>query len=161
MVKKRRLTNSLGTLGKIISFIPDTTELIGKGMENTRPIVEKYMDQRHQRQENLRRLDDVVNIPVDDAKAHIEKQGFIVTTIPARADKNYADFNLNEVITMSPKSGKYPQGSLVKLYFADVNMLEKSQELKDKDTLRTVEFNQKVADTIENIKQIKFPFNRK
>ncbi|ONH63377.1 hypothetical protein A9Y58_01358 [Streptococcus parauberis] len=160
MVKKRRLTNSLGTLGKVISFIPDTTELIGKGMENTRPIVEKYMDQRHQRQENLRRLDDVVNISLDDAKAHIEKQGFIVATIPARPDKHYADCKLNEVITMSPKSGKYPQGSLVKLYFADLNMLEKSQELRDKVTLRSVEFNQKVADAIENVKHIKFPFNK-
>ncbi|OHY30439.1 hypothetical protein BI362_03995 [Streptococcus parauberis] len=160
MVKKRRLTNSLGTLGKVISFIPDTTELIGKGMENTRPIVEKYMDQRHQRQENLRRLDDVVNISLDDAKAHIEKQGFIVATIPARPDKHHADCKLNEVITMSPKSGKYPQGSLVKLYFADLNMLEKSQELRDKDTLRSVEFNQKVADAIENVKHIKFPFNK-
>lgn len=160
MVKKRRLTNSLGTLGKVISFIPDTTELIGKGMENTRPIVEKYMDQRHQRQENLRRLDDVVNISLDDAKAHIEKQGFIVCTIPARPDKHYADCKLNEVITMSPKSGKYPQGSLVKLYFADLNMLEKSQELRDKDTLHSVEFNQKVADAIENVKHIKFPFNK-
>ncbi|KHD46690.1 PASTA domain-containing protein [Streptococcus hongkongensis] len=161
MVKKRRLTNSLGALGKLISVIPDTTELIGKGMDNTRPIVEKYMDQRHQRQENLRRLDDVINIPLEDAKAHLEKQGFIVASIPARPDKHLADFRLNEVVAMSPKSGKYPQGSLIKLYFADINVLEKSTELRDKDTLRTVEFNQKVADTIDNVKHIRFPFNRK
>lgn len=73
MVKSRRFTKSLGTFGKMISIIPDTTELIGKAMDNTRPIVEKHMEQRQQKQENLRIIDDVINLSVDDAKAHLEK----------------------------------------------------------------------------------------
>lgn len=44
MAKLSKFSKSLGAFGKIISVIPDTTELIGKGMDNTRPIIEKYMD---------------------------------------------------------------------------------------------------------------------
>ncbi|MGI1782505.1 PASTA domain-containing protein, partial [Streptococcus uberis] len=82
MAKLSKFSKSLGAFGKIISVIPDTTELIGKGMDNTRPIIEKYMDQRQARQESLRTVDDVINLPLDQAKEHLEKQGFVVASIP-------------------------------------------------------------------------------
>ena len=37
----KKLTKSLGPIGKLISIIPDTTELIGKAIDNSRPINEK------------------------------------------------------------------------------------------------------------------------
>jgi len=160
MVRARKFTKSFGTLGKIISIIPDSTELIGKGIDNTRPIVEKYMDQRHQRHENLRKVDDVLNLPLDEAKAHLEKSGFVVASIPAKADKKWIDSRLNEVVIMSPKSSKQPLGSLVKLYYVTIDTLEKSQAIKDSETLRHVEFNQKIADSFDHLKNIHFPFNK-
>lgn len=39
----KKLTKSLGPIGKLISIIPDTTELIGKAIDNSRPIIEKNL----------------------------------------------------------------------------------------------------------------------
>lgn len=45
----KKLTKSLGSIGKLISIIPDTTELIGKAIDNSRPIIEKELDRRHEK----------------------------------------------------------------------------------------------------------------
>lgn len=161
MARSRKLTKSLGALGKIISVIPDTTELIGKGMDNTRPIIEKYMDQRQARQEYLRTVDDVINLPLDQAKEHLEKQGFVVASIPAKPDKKWLTASINEVVSMSPRAGRHRLGSLVKLYYVTIEVLEKSQSLLDQDNLKKVERNQKIADTLETVKHIKMPFGKK
>lgn len=161
MAKLSKFSKSLGAFGKIISVIPDTTELIGKGMDNTRPIIEKYMDQRQARQESLRTVDDVINLPLDQAKEHLEKQGFVVATIPVRPDKKWLKASLDEVVIMSPHSGKLPVGSLVKLYYVTYDVFEKSQEILDQDNLKKVERNQKIADTLETVKHIKMPFGKK
>ena len=161
MARSRKLTKSLGALGKIISVIPDTTELIGKGMDNTRPIIEKYMDQRQARQESLRTVDDVINLPLDQAKEHLEKQGFVVASIPAKPDKKWLTASINEVVSMSPRAGRHRLGSLVKLYYVTTEVLEKSQSLLDQDNLKKVERNQKIAGTLETVKHIKMPFGKK
>lgn len=161
MVKISKFSKSLGAFGKIISVIPDTTELIGKGMDNTRPIIEKYMDQRQARQERLRTIDDVINLPLDQAKEHLEKQGFVVASIPAKPDKKWLTASINEVVSMSPRTGRHRLGSLVKLYYVTTEVLEKSQSLLDQDNLKKVERNQKIADTLETVKHIKMPFGKK
>ncbi|KHD41032.1 PASTA domain-containing protein [Streptococcus uberis] len=161
MAKLSKFSKSLGAFGKIISVIPDTTELIGKGMDNTRPIIEKYMDQRQARQERLRTIDDVINLPLDQAKEHLEKQGFVVASIPAKPDKKWLTASINEVVSMSPRTGRHRLGSLVKLYYVTTEVLEKSQSLLDQDNLKKVERNQKIADTLETVKHIKMPFGKK
>ncbi|MGG8342803.1 PASTA domain-containing protein [Streptococcus uberis] len=161
MAKLSKFSKSLGAFGKIISVIPDTTELIGKGMDNTRPIIEKYMDQKQAREEKLKSLDNVINLPVEEARQHLEKQGFVVATIPVRPDKKWLKASLDEVVIMSPRSGKLPVGSLVKLYYVTYDVLEKSQEILDQDNLKKVERNQKIADTLETVKHIKMPFGKK
>lgn len=45
----KKLIKSLGPIGKLISIIPDTTELIGKAIDNSRPIIEKELDRRHEK----------------------------------------------------------------------------------------------------------------
>lgn len=45
----KKLTKSLEPIGKLISIIPDTTELIGKAIDNSRPIIEKELDRRHEK----------------------------------------------------------------------------------------------------------------
>lgn len=161
MVKISKFSKSLGVFGKIISIIPDTTEIIGKGLDNGRPIVEKYMDQKQAREEKLKSLDNVINLPVEEARQHLEKQGFVVATIPVRPDKKWLKASLDEVVIMSPRSGKLPVGSLVKLYYVTYDVLEKSQEILDQDNLKKVERNQKIADTMETVKHIKMPFGKK
>ncbi|CAM4078614.1 hypothetical protein AT575_03565 [Streptococcus penaeicida] len=161
MVKISKFSKSFGVFGKIISIIPDTTEIIGKGLDNGRPIVEKYMDQKQAREEKLKSLDNVINLPVEEARQHLEKQGFIVATIPVRPDKKWLKASLDEVVIMSPRSGKLPVGSLVKLYYITYDVLEKSQEILDQENLRVVERNQKIADTFDSFKHIKLPFSRK
>lgn len=161
MVKISKFSKSLGVFGKIISIIPDTTEIIGKGLDNGRPIVEKYMDQKQAREEKLKSLDNVINLPVEEARQHLEKQGFVVATIPVRPDKKWLKASLDEVVIMSPRSGKLPVGSLVKLYYVTYDVLEKSQEILDQENLRVVERNQKIADTLETVKHIKMPFGKK
>ncbi|AUC25887.1 PASTA domain-containing protein [Streptococcus uberis] len=161
MVKISKFSKSLGVFGKIISIIPDTTEIIGKGLDNGRPIVEKYMDQKQAREEKLKSLDNVINLPVEEARQHLEKQGFVVATIPVRPDKKWLKASLDEVVIMSPRSGKLPVGSLVKLYYVTYDVLEKSQEILDQDNLKKVERNQKIADTLETVKHIKMPFGKK
>lgn len=161
MVKISKFSKSLGVFGKIISIIPDTTEIIGKGLDNGRPIVEKYMDQKQAREEKLKSLDNVINLSVEEARQHLEKQGFVVATIPVRPDKKWLKASLDEVVIMSPRSGKLPVGSLVKLYYVTYDVLEKSQAIFDQENLRTVERNQKIADTFESFKHIKLPFGRK
>ncbi|MGT2932697.1 PASTA domain-containing protein [Streptococcus catagoni] len=161
MLKKGRLIKSLGALGKMIAIIPDTTELISKGMDNTRPIVEKFIDQRQERHKHLRSVDNVINLAVIEAKEHLEKQGFVVATIPARADKKYVTSTLNEVVAMSPRGGKRNVGSLIKLYYINLDVLEKSQKLLEEHNLKAVERNQKISDSLENLKHIKIPFGKK
>lgn len=161
MVKISKFSKSLGVFGKIISIIPDTTEIIGKGLDNGRPIVEKYMDQKQAREEKLKSLDNVINLPVEEARQHLEIQGFVVATIPVRPDKKWLKASLDEVVIMSPRSGKLPVGSLVKLYYVTYDVLEKSQEILDQDNLKKVERNQKIADTLETVKHIKMPFGKK
>lgn len=77
----------------------------------------------------LRTIDDVINLPVDQAQAHLEQLGFVVATIPAKPHKKWLHSNLNEVVAMSPKSGKYKIGSLIKLYYITVDVLEKKSRL--------------------------------
>ncbi|MCK1240087.1 PASTA domain-containing protein [Streptococcus uberis] len=161
MVKISKFSKSLGVFGKIISIIPDTTEIIGKGLDNGRPIVEKYMDQKQAREEKLKSLDNVINLPVEEARQHLEKQGFVVATIPVRPNKKWLKASLDEVVIMSPRSGKLPVGSLVKLYYVTTEVLEKSQSLLEQDNLKKVERNQKIADTLETVKHIKMPFGKK
>ncbi|WP_218654337.1 PASTA domain-containing protein, partial [Streptococcus pluranimalium] len=103
---KLKLSRKLGTLGRLFSIIPDTTAIIGKTIENSRPIIEKHMDQRHERQMTLVKIDNVVNLPLEEARQHLKNQGFTVSSIPAKPAKKYATARENEVVQMSPKSGK-------------------------------------------------------
>lgn len=157
----KKIKKSLGAVGKLISFIPDTTEVIGKTIDNTRPIIEKHMEYQHAKTMNIIHLDDVINLPVDKAQEHLEHLGFVVATLPIKPHKKWVTAHINEVVAMSPKSGKHRIGSLVKLYYVTIDVIEKSQELLDQENLRAVERNQKLADTVDSLKKIKLPFAKK
>lgn len=161
MAKSKKRLRLLGAVSKVFTLIPDTIELIGKGIDNTRPIVEKYMDQRLEKQRGMRNLDNVINLPLGQAKQHLESLGFVVAAIPAKPAKHYRNAELEEVVAMSPKHGKQALGSLVKLYYITSEGRQKSQALFDQETLKNIERNQKIADTFNQLKDIPLPFKRK
>lgn len=37
----KRIRKALGVVGKLMSIVPDTTEIIGKTIDNSRPIISK------------------------------------------------------------------------------------------------------------------------
>ncbi|MGT2935470.1 PASTA domain-containing protein [Streptococcus castoreus] len=156
----KKIRKALGAVGKIMSIIPDATEIIGKTIDNSRPIIEKHMEQKHERKMQLRVIDDVIGLPVDEAQTHLERRGFVVATLPVKPHKKWLRHNLNEVVAISPNSGKHQIGSLVKLYYITVAVLEKSQELLDRETLRTIKRHQKIVDTFEIVKQLRFPLKK-
>lgn len=151
----------MGAFGKLISIIPDTTEIIGKTIDNTRPIIEKHMEQKHEKNMQMTHLDDVINLPVDKAQSHLEQLGFVVATLPVKPHKKWLSASLDEVVQMSLRPGKHKKGSLVKLYYITMDVLDRSQELLDKETLKTVERNQKIADTFDTVKHIRIPIGKK
>ncbi|MGV3028191.1 PASTA domain-containing protein [Streptococcus hyovaginalis] len=157
---KLKLSRKLGSVGRLFSIIPDTTAIINKTIDNSRPIIEKHMDQRHEKQMSLIKIDNVVNLPLEEAKEHLERQGFVVSTILAKPSKKLAQVHLNEVVHMIPKSGKHLKGSLVKLYYVDLDVINASQELIDEETRRIVERNQTIADSFESVKNV-IPFRHK
>ncbi len=154
---KLKLSRKLGPIGRLFSIIPDTTAIINKTIDNSRPIIEKHMDQRHEKQMSLIKIDNVVNLPLEEAKEHLERQGFVVSAILAKPSKKLAQVRLNEVVQMFPKSGKHLKGSLIKLYYVDLDVINASQELIDEETRRIVERNQTIADSFESVKNV-IPF---
>ncbi|MFU2181785.1 PASTA domain-containing protein [Streptococcus hyovaginalis] len=157
---KLKLSRKLGSVGRLFSIIPDTTAIINKTIDNSRPIIEKHMDQRHEKQMSLIKIDNVVNLPLEEAKEHLERQGFVVSAILAKPSKKLAQVHLNEVVQMIPKSGKHLKGSLVKLYYVDLDVINASQELIDEETRRIVERNQTISDSFESVKNV-IPFRHK
>lgn len=121
----KKLTKSLGPIGKLISIIPDTTELIGKAIDNSRPIIEKELDRRHEKKQTYTQLDNVVHLDINDAQVYLEQRHFNVSRIVAEPNSKWATLHPNQVVNMSPKAGRVRIGSLVKLYYIQRISLKK------------------------------------
>ncbi|AUP34815.1 hypothetical protein SaSA346_0836 [Streptococcus agalactiae] len=119
----KKLTKSLGPIGKLISIIPDTTELIGKAIDNSRPIIEKELDRRHEKKkQTYTQLDNVVHLDINDAQVYLEQRHFNVSRIVAEPNSKWATLHPNQVVNMSPKAGRVRIGSLVKLYYITIEI---------------------------------------
>lgn len=118
----------LGSVGKVFGLL-DTVDIVGKVTDSTIPLIDKALDRHHEHRRSLIRLDNLIHMDLFEAKAHLEQQGFIVSTILAKPSKKYQQAKVNEVVDMSPKSGKLPAGSLIKLYYLDQALLEQIKEM--------------------------------
>ena len=160
MGKSIKWTKALGTFGKIVSVLPDTTEIIGKTIDNTRPIIEKELERHHNYKNSFIHLDNVVHLDVSDAKNHLEKQGFIVREILATPLAKYTNAAPRQVVNMVPKTKKAKAGSLIKLYYLNETAINASIILaKDKST-KTEQFGQKVNQSLIGVKNF-FPKKKK
>lgn len=156
---KFKITRQLGAVGKLFSIIPDTTAIINKAMDNGRPIIEKHMEQRQEKKKSLVKIDNVIDLPIDEARTFLESKGFIVSTILAKPNKKLSQSRPNEVVKMFPKPGKQSKGSLVKLFYVNDDIIETSRELIREETRRKEEINHSINESIKNIKNI-IPFEK-
>ncbi|MGT2925580.1 PASTA domain-containing protein [Streptococcus cuniculipharyngis] len=120
------LGKALGSVSKIFGLL-DTVDIVSKVTDSTIPIIDKALDRRHEKQSRLIRLDNLIHMDVLEAKAHLENQGFTVSTILAKPSKAYQTARLNEVVAMSPKGGNLPTGSLIKLYYINQEVIDESK----------------------------------
>ncbi|TWS95578.1 PASTA domain-containing protein [Streptococcus sp. sy018] len=118
----------LGNVSKVFGLL-DTVDIVSKVTDSTIPLIDKALDRHHEHRRSLVRLDNLVHMDLFEAKAHLEQQGFIVSTILAKPSKKYQQAKINEVVEMSPKSGKLPIGSLVKLYYLDHSLMNQIKEM--------------------------------
>ena len=144
-------------LKKLVSVIPTTTAIISKAIDNGRPIIEKHLEERQKKRLSLVKLDNVVHLPRQEARRHLENLGFVVSEILAKPTPKYASARSDDVVKMVPRSGKHPKASLIKLFYVNLEVIEASQELIDDETRRIVERNQTIADSFENVKNV-IPF---
>lgn len=147
-------SKALGTVGKALAIIPDTTALISKGIEELSPIVKTELDRRHEHKQSLISLDDVRHLDITEAKAILENKGFTVSLILAQPQAKYGKERPQTVLEQVPKSGKFPPGKLVKLYYLDQEGKEISQDLAQKETRQT-------DDLLKFVKQVPKTFAKK
>ncbi|MGT2907577.1 PASTA domain-containing protein [Streptococcus dentiloxodontae] len=133
MASKSKWIKGLGAVGRILSVIPDTTEIIGRAIENTSPIIQKELDRRHARKSALLTLDDVRHLDVNLAKEHLESKGFTVITVLAKASQRWSRSRCNEVVRMVPRAGKVAPDSLIKLYYLNEELLAESKKRAQKN----------------------------
>lgn len=124
-------------LNSALSVIPDTVEIAGKITDKAAPIVDKALDRHHAEKAALIQLPNVIDMPVDSAQTYLESIGFTVHTLLAKPDKKYAGALPEEVVAMSPKTGKFKPGHLVKLYFVTQEIIDRSTPLSSHVDLPT------------------------
>ncbi|MBF7093801.1 PASTA domain-containing protein [Streptococcus sp. HF-1907] len=152
--KTRKWTKSLGTVGKLISVIPDTTEIIGKAIDNTRPIIEKELERRQEYKQSFTQLDDVVHLPVAEARQHLESKGFVVACILATPHVKWASAKDHQVVKMSPKPSKVKIGSLIKLYYVTDTVITGSKQLLVEKQERQAQLQNKATDILKSPKNL-------
>ncbi|MGT2960224.1 PASTA domain-containing protein [Streptococcus caballi] len=154
MSQKTKWAKALGTVGKVMAVLPDTTEIIGRAIDNTRPIIEKELDRRNDLKKHYIDLDNVIHLDITDAKQHLEKQGFIVRAITENPHPKYANTPVNQVVNMYPRSKKARSGALIKLYYVDDTVLNASSILINEQEHRKEELGQKVVESLTGVKDL-------
>lgn len=154
MVKNSKWTKALGSVSKVIAVLPDTTQIIGKAIDNTRPIIEKELDRHNDRKTAYIELNNVIHLDFEDAKEILENQGFLVRGITVNPNVKYANAPLNQVVRMYPRTKKAKVGSLVKLYYTDQEVVNASYILAEEQREKNEQLGQKVVDTVTGVKSV-------
>lgn len=76
----KKMDQSTGDCRKShLRCLPDTTEIIGRAIDNTRPIIEKELDRHNDRKTAYTDLDNVIHLDVQDATQIFRKSRFSCT----------------------------------------------------------------------------------
>ncbi len=158
MTKSKKWTKALGAVGKVIAVLPDTTEIIGRAIDNTRPIIENELKRHHDHSDSLIELDNVVHLDIKDAKKLLENQGFVVREILENPQVKYATLTANQVIKVHPRTKRAKIGSLVKLYYLDQRAINASAIIETQKREKSEQLTKKVAESLTGAKSF---FDRK
>lgn len=134
-IKKELVKKTSGKLGKLVGaanlvlgVIPDTVEIVGKITDKAAPIVDKHLERNHEYKQSLIPVPNLVDVEVEQARDYLENLGLQVMTILAKPNKKYAKADSGEVVAMSPRNGKVPPATLVKLYYVNDIVIELSKQ---------------------------------
>lgn len=118
-------------IGRLLFKVADRavkTNAFGEIAKSSGAAVNKALDQHLDKQKDLIEVPNVIELKVPEAKAYLEKLGFVVHTILDKPKNKYKDLFDNQVVNMVPKSGKAKQGSLIKLYFVNQRVINSSRK---------------------------------
>lgn len=146
----QKLGKAAGIFSSILG-IPEMIDGIGKVVDKAAPIVEKNIDRRHEHLQSLVPIPNLIDVDIDQAKQHLEKNGLSVIAILAKPNKRYAKADLGEVVAMHPKSGKLLPGGLVKLYYVDETVIEQSQRLVIMAELKKEASRTRFKENVQNL----------
>lgn len=147
-------SKALGAANLVFSVIPDTVKIVGNIVDNSAPIIDKELQRRHDKKMSLIQVPDVVDMSVLDAQEHLKSRGFTVHILTAKPNIKFAKAFPGEVVAMSPKSGKFQTGHLVKLYFADEQVIKESFALLEAKQAKNKEFNQTINQMLDKSTQL-------
>lgn len=130
MIKKTsgKMGKLLGAANTVFSVIPDTVEIVSKITDKAAPIVEKQLDRHHDYKKSLVSIPNLIDVDVQQAKEILEGLGLRAITVLAKPNKKYIKADVNEVVAMTPRSGKVQPGTLVKVYYVDAFVIEESKK---------------------------------
>lgn len=160
MVKKigkiSHFGKALGVVGNLLA-IPDALNAVKHVTDKAAPIIEKELDRRHNHKQSLITLDNLIDVPLQDAKTVLHDRGFIVLPILSKPNPKYSQERPMDIVAIQPRPGKYEVGQLVKLYYVDEVVIKDSQEMKKSHEENQIEAPNKFP----HIKKFKFPFQAK
>ncbi len=130
-----------------VKFLP----VAAKAADKIVPIAEKAVDKFHEHRRDLVDLSVMVELGIEEAKAHLEKKGFVVHPVLLPPQDKYKNVVSDTVLSISPKKAKAHAGTLVKLYYVDQNTVDKSR--KTSELINVVGMPlEKATDILEGLK---------
>lgn len=151
---KKFASKAFGAANMVFSVIPDTVKIIGNIVDNSAPIIDKELQRRHEQKMALIELPNVIDMSVLDAQEHLKTRGFTVHMLTAKPHAKYAKAFPGEVVAMSPRSGKFKAGHLIKLYYVDQDGIQASQTLLTEKEIRAGELGQSVSQALKGAKNL-------
>lgn len=160
MPKKVKLGRVFGLFNTLTS-IPEALKLAQKLSDNTAPLIDKAIERHYDLKKDLIPVQNLVHLDVELVKSHLEEQGLKVIAIPATPLKKYHNKRVNEVVDMTPKSGKLKPGSIVKVYYLDSHGLDASQSMYQSQVAKTQKNYQKLSHSLNQAGRLLKRKNRK
>ncbi|MCP1638683.1 hypothetical protein J2T50_000376 [Streptococcus gallinaceus] len=146
-----KLGKAAGVLNTVFSVIPDTVAIVGDITAKAAPIVDKHLEYNRAYKERLIQVPNLLDVPVKEAKRLLEERDLVVLTIPVKPTLKYAQADTDEVLHMTPKSGKVVPASIVKLYYLTAEVKRASQHMAEIDALKKEEQNRKIQESFKKV----------
>ncbi|MGT2785285.1 PASTA domain-containing protein [Streptococcus merionis] len=92
------------------------------------PMVKDVIDQQNEAKKDYIQLPNLVDMRLTDAIGHLERLHFVPQEMLVEPHKKYLTKKVDYVLQMDPKPGKYPEGTLVKIYYMNADILDQCDD---------------------------------